>query len=211
MRMVGARWRKTADRLLPNLCYEREVMFRNSTMPTAPKLNSALVDFIHAQRMFFVATAAADGRVNVSPKGLESLRVLSETKIIWLNLTGSGNETAAHVRELPRMTLMFCAFDGEARILRVYGEARVFHPTDEGWNQLAGQFPAMAGTRQIFELDIDLVQTSCGTGVPILEFVAERGPTEMLPFYEEMGKDGVAAYWKRRNSRSLDRKETGIV
>jgi Pyridoxamine 5'-phosphate oxidase len=159
--------------------------------------------------MFFVGTAAPDGRVNISPKGLQALRVLSETKIIWLNLSGSGNETAAHVRELPRMTLMFCAFEGNAMILRVYGTAKVFHPADEDWNQLVAQFPKMAGARQIFELEIDLVQTSCGTGVPIMDFVAERGPTEMLPFYEEMGEDGVKAYWARKNRRSIDDKETG--
>ncbi len=179
-------------------------------MPTAPKLNTSLISFINAQPMFFVATAAADGRVNVSPKGLQSLHVVSETKIIWLNLSGSGNETAAHVRELPRMTLMFCAFDGDAMILRVYGTAKVLHPSDEGWDQLIAQFPAMAGSRQIFELDIDLVQTSCGTGVPIMSFVEERGPTEMLPFYEEMGEDGVKAYWQRKNRHSIDGKETGI-
>ncbi len=180
-------------------------------MPTAPKLNATLIDFIQTQRMFFVATAAADGRVNISPKGLESLLVLSETKIIWLNLSGSGNETASHIRELPRMTLMFCAFDGEARILRTSGTAKVFHPHDEGWDHYITQFPDMAGSRQIFELNIDLVQTSCGTGVPIMEFIAERGPTEMLPFYEEMGEAGVKAYWKRKNARSIDGKETGIV
>ena len=135
-------------------------------MPTAPKLNTTLINFIKAQPMFFVGTAAPDGRVNISPKGLQSLRVLSETKIIWLNLSGSGNETAAHVRELPRMTLMFCAFEGDAMILRVYGAAKVLHPADEVWDQLIAQFSKMAGSRQIFELEIDLVQTSCGTGVP---------------------------------------------
>jgi hypothetical protein len=178
-------------------------------MPTAPKLNTTLINFIKAQPMFFVGTAAADGRVNISPKGLDSLRVLSETKVLWLNLSGSGNETAAHVRELPRMTLMFCAISGEAMILRVYGTAKVSHPADEGWDQLIAQFPTMAGSRQIFELDIDLVQTSCGTGVPIMSFVQERGPTEMLPFYEDMGEDGVKAYWARKNRRSIDDKETG--
>ena len=179
-------------------------------MPIAPKLNTTLTNFIKAQPMFFVGTAVADGRVNISPKGLESLRVLSETKIIWLNLSGSGNETAAHVRELPRMTLMFCAFEGDAMILRVYGRAKVLHPADVGWDQLIAQFPNMPGSRQIFELDIDLVQTSCGTGVPIMGFVADRGPTEMLPFYEEMGEDGVKAYWARKNRHSIDGKETGI-
>ena len=179
-------------------------------MATAKKLNTTLINFINVQPMFFVGTAAPDGRVNISPKGLESLRVVSETKIIWLNLSGSGNETAAHVRELPRMTLMFCAFEGDAMILRVYGMAKVLHPADEGWDQLIAQFSKMAGSRQIFELEIDLVQTSCGTGVPIMSFVRDRGPTEMLPFYEEMGENGVKAYWARKNRQSIDGKETGI-
>jgi Pyridoxamine 5'-phosphate oxidase len=179
-------------------------------MATAQKLNPTLISFIKAQHFFFVATAAPDGRVNVSPKGLDSLRVLNATKIIWLNLTGSGNETAAHLREHPRMTLMFCAFEGDAMILRVYGAAKVVHPGDPDWQNLCSQFPKMAGSRQIFELDIDLVQTSCGTGVPLMQFTAERGPTELLPFYEDMGEDGVKAYWARKNSRSLDGRQTGI-
>jgi Pyridoxamine 5'-phosphate oxidase len=180
-------------------------------MATAPQLNGTLIDFIAAQQMFFVATAAADGRVNVSPKGLSSLRVVNERQIVWLNLSGSGNETSAHVQECPRMTLMFCAFEGEARILRVYGSAKVIHPRDPEWAGLASRFPAMAGSRQIFVLDIDLVQTSCGTGVPIMSFVAERGPTEMLPFYAEMGEEGVKAYWARKNRLSIDGKATGIL
>jgi Pyridoxamine 5'-phosphate oxidase len=180
-------------------------------MATAPKLNGTLIDFIRAQQMFFVATSAAEGRVNVSPKGLSSLRVVSERQIVWLNLSGSGNETAAHVLECPRMTLMFCAFAGVARILRVYGSAKVFHPRDLEWADLAVDFPVMAGSRQIFVLDIDLVQMSCGTGVPLMNFVAERGPTEMLPFYEEMGEEGVKDYWVRKNSLSIDGKATGIL
>jgi Pyridoxamine 5'-phosphate oxidase len=178
--------------------------------PTTPKLNASLIAFIRTQPMFFVATAAPDGYVNVSPKGLDSLRVLSETKIIWLNLSGSGNETAAHVAELPRMTLMFCAFEGEARIVRVYGTARVLHPVDNDWPEVAAQFPQMAGSRQIFEIDIELVQTSCGTGVPLMSVVKQRGPEELLPFYEEMGPDGVEAYWNRRNKLSLNGKPTGV-
>ncbi len=179
-------------------------------MPTAPKLNTSLINFIRAQPMFFVATAANDGCVNVSPKGLESLRVLSETKIIWLNLSGSGNETAAHVRECPRMTLMFCAFEGDAMILRIYGKAKMVHPFDRAWEELAISFPKMAGSRQIFEVDIDLVQTSCGTGVPHMKFIEQRGPTELLPFYENLGEEGVKAYWARKNRFSIDHKLTGI-
>jgi hypothetical protein len=174
-------------------------------------LNETLINFIRAQRMFFVATAAADGRVNVSPKGLDSLRILSPTKILWLNLSGSGNETAAHIREFPRMTLMFCAFEGDAMILRVYGKARVLHPREPGWNEASAQFPKMAGSRQLFEMEIELLQTSCGTGVPFMEFVGERGPSEMLPFYEEMGEAKLRAYWARKNARSIDGKETGTI
>jgi Pyridoxamine 5'-phosphate oxidase len=180
-------------------------------MAIAAKLNPSLIDFIRAQPMFFVGSAAADGRVNVSPKGLDSLRVIDETTIIWLNLSGSGNETAAHVRELPRMTLMFCAFDGEARILRTYGTARVVHPSDHAWPELIARFPVMAGARQIFELTIDLVQTSCGSGVPKMELTEQRGPTEMLPFYAAMGEDGLKAYWQRKNTVSIDGKPTGIA
>jgi hypothetical protein len=108
------------------------------------------------------------------------------------------------------MTLMFCAMSGDAMILRVYGAAKVTHPGDAGWADLSASFPKMAGSRQIFELEIDLVQTSCGTGVPLMQFVAERGPEELLPFYEEMGEEGVRAYWTRRNSVSIDGKVTGI-
>ncbi len=179
-------------------------------MATAPKLNAALTAFIKTQQLFFVATAAPDGRVNLSPKGLDSLRVLSDSKIIWLSLSGSGNETAAHLREHPRMTLMFCAFEGEARILRVYGNAKAVHPHDLEWTGLLQHFPVMAGSRQVFELEIDLVQTSCGTGVPEMQFVSQRGPSELLPFYDEMGTDGVRAYWNRKNAVSLDGKPTGI-
>lgn len=179
-------------------------------MATASKLNRTLKAFIEAQPLFFVATAAPDGRVNLSPKGLDSLRILSDTKIIWLNLSGSGNETAAHLLEHPRMTLMFCAFEGEARILRVYGKAKTTHPGEPDWAALLQHFPAMAGSRQVFELEIDLVQTSCGTGVPLMQFLAQRGPTELLPFYEDMGADGVRAYWDRKNRISLDGKATGI-
>lgn len=179
-------------------------------MAVGHKLNQTLCRFIEHQKMFFVATAAPDGRVNLSPKGMDSLRVLAEDRIVWLNLSGSGNETAAHLRESPRMTLMFCAFEGDARILRVYGTAATLQPSDAGWDKLAALFPPMAGSRQIFDMAIDLVQTSCGTGVPRYDFVAERGPEEMLPFYAEMGKDGVRDYWQRKNKVSIDGKPTGL-
>ena len=179
-------------------------------MATANKLNPTLRDFIEQQKIFFVATADISGRVNVSPKGMDTLKILDEQKIRWLNLSGSGNETAAHVLATGRMTLMFCAFEGNARILRTYGQATVLHPRDAEWQETVSQFPNIAGSRQIFDLTIDLVQTSCGTGVPIMEFKSGRAETELVPFYEDMGEDGVKDYWHRKNTQTIDGKPTGI-
>jgi hypothetical protein len=180
-------------------------------MATGQKLNGSLRAFILRQKLFFVATAAADGRVNMSPKGMDSLRIIDDNRIVWLNVTGSGNETAAHLRSMNRMTLMFCAFEGDALILRVYGTAQTLHPYDAGWEKAVAQFPTMAGSRQIFDVTIDMVQTSCGTGVPIMPFAQERGPDELLPYYADMGEDGVRDYWQRKNVESIDGLKTGIL
>ena len=179
-------------------------------MPTAPKLNGTLRTFIEAQPVFFVATADKTGRVNVSPKGMDTLKIEDDRRIVWLNLTGSGNETAAHVQATGRMTLMFCAFAGKPLILRVYGQAQTFHPRDSAWDGLAANFPPMAGSRQIFDLQIDLVQTSCGTGVPEMAFQRSRGEEELEPYYDGLGPDGVAAYWQRKNVKTIDGRPTGI-
>lgn len=136
---------------------------------------------------------------------------MNENRIVWLSLSGSGNETAAHLTESDRMTLMFCAFSGEAMILRAYGHAKVLHPRDQGWSELAGLFAPMAGARQIFDLAIDLVQTACGSGVPVMDFRAERGADELLPFYEAMGEEGIKDYWRRKNTLSVDGKKTHIL
>ena len=174
-------------------------------------LTDRYIDFIGQQHLFFVATAAADGRVNVSPKGMDTLRILDANRIVWLNLSGSGNETAAHLAEHDRITLMFCAFDGHALILRVYGNARAIHPRDTAWAEMIGLFPDLAGSRQIIDIRIDRVQQSCGTGVPRYELVEERGPPELLPFYEKMGEDGVRNYWSKKNQTSIDGKPTYIL
>ena len=180
-------------------------------MPTGPKLNRSLRAFIERQKLFFVATAAPEGRVNLSPKGADSLRIISDTHIRWLNLSGSGNETAGHLRQSNRMTLMFCAFEGDALILRVYGTAKTLHPRDAGWAEAAADFPEMAGTRQIFDMHIDLVQTSCGTGVPLMPFEADRVHSELLPFYADMGENGVQEYWQRKNTETIDGYPTGLL
>src|SRR3989338_5386530 len=125
-------------------------------------------------KQFFVGTAADDGRVNVSPKGMDTLRVVTEDRVVWLNLTGSSNETAAHLRENHRPTLIFFPFEGDPMVLRLYGHARIFHPRDAEWDSLLTLFPAIPGARQIIDMSVDLVQTSCGFGVPFFEFKAER-------------------------------------
>ncbi len=174
------------------------------------RLNKQFAAFIRAQRMFFVATADREGRVNVSPKGMDSLRILADDRIVWLSLTGSGNETACHLRHHNRITMMFCAFEGEALILRVYGCAAVIHPRDNDWSKLEKLFPPMAGARQLIDVRIEQVQTSCGAGVPVYDFRCERGPDELLPFYAEMNAQQLNDFWQRKNLTSIDGKSTGI-
>lgn len=173
-------------------------------------LKERYVEFIKAQQLFFVATAASDGRVNVSPKGMDTLRVLDGDRIVWLNLSGSGNETAAHLAEHDRITLMFCAFQGRALILRVYGRGRVVHPRDPDWDELLGLFPSLAGSRQIFDIKVESAAQSCGTGVPRYEVIEDRGPAELLPFFDKMGEEGVKRFWEKKNQVSIDGKPTRI-
>lgn len=179
-------------------------------MPTFRKLNRRQIAFIEQQRLFFVATAATDGRVNLSPKGADTLRVLDGSRIRWMSLSGSGNETAGHLKALNRITMMFCAFEGAALILRCYGTARVIHPRDTDWDEAIADFPEMAGTRQVFDVAIDLVQTSCGTGVPLMAYQGERAEAELLPFYDEMGPDGLEDYWRKKNVETIDGLPTGL-
>jgi len=174
------------------------------------KLNRSFRTFIERQPLFFVATAGPEGRVNLSPKGLDCLKIVDDGRIVWLSVTGSGNETAAHILQDPRMTLMFCAFEGDPLILRVYGAARMIYPRHDEWEALSGLFPDYAGARNIFVLDIDLVTTSCGTGVPEMRFVKPRADTELVPWYAEMGPSGVDAFWKKKNVVSIDGQPTGI-
>jgi hypothetical protein len=171
-------------------------------------LNEAMKAFIAQQRIFFVGTAAADGRVNVSPKGLDTLRILGDNHVVWLNLTGSGNETAAHLLENERMTLMLCSFEGDPLILRMYGHARSVHVGDEDWEELIAPFPSFPGPRQVIDMHIDLVQTSCGAGVPLYDFVGERD--QMTNWLAGQGDNEIKAYWREVNAVSLDGRPTGI-
>lgn len=167
------------------------------------------IEFIGRQKLFFVGTATAEGRVNLSPKGMDTLRVLDGNRVVWLNVTGSGNETAAHVQQNPRMTIMFCAFEGDPLILRLYGMARVIHQTDAEWAGLYSLFKPLPGARQIFDLAIDLVQSSCGMAVPYFDYAGER---EMLnDWANQKGAAGIRQYWADKNSVSLDGQPSHIV
>ncbi|NER78711.1 MAG: pyridoxamine 5'-phosphate oxidase family protein [Leptolyngbya sp. SIO1D8] len=168
-----------------------------------------LRQFIEAQKIFFVGTATANSRVNISPKGMDSLRVLDANRVVWLNVTGSGNETSAHVQENPRMTLMFAAFLGDPMILRLYGEARVVHQIDPDWQALFQLFPPIPGARQIFDVAIDLVQTSCGMGVPFFEYREDR--EQLNQWAIKKGEAGLKQYWIAKNQVSLDGQPTHIL
>ena len=174
------------------------------------RLTNGQIDFLTAQPLFFVATAAPTGRINVSPKGMDTLRVLDERRIVWLNLTGSGNETAAHVAANSRMTLMFMSISEKPLILRVYGTARAVHPRDDDWDDLISLFPTLGGSRQIFDVAVDKTTSSCGSGVPIMTVDAIRGDEELEPFYAAMTDEELTAYWDRKNTVSIDGYPTGI-
>lgn len=173
------------------------------------EISAALQTFIAQQKIFFVGTATDSSRVNISPKGMDSLRVLDANRVIWLNVTGSGNETAAHVQTHPRMTIMFAAFDGAPMILRLYGTARVTHYNDTEWDALYSHFPANTGARQIFDMQIDLVQTSCGMSVPFFDYVEER--EQLNQWAAKKGENGIRDYWQEKNRFSLDGMPTGMA
>lgn len=173
------------------------------------RLDDTLAAFIRAQHMYFVGTAGAQGYVNVSPKGMDSFRILDDKTVAWLNLTGSGNETAAHVLENGRMTVMFCSFDKQPLIMRLYGQATVVHPRDARWDELSALFPAYTGARQVFVLALEMVQTSCGYAVPYYTLKGER-PT-LTKWADNRGEQGIRDYWLEKNARSLNDKDTGIL
>ncbi len=172
------------------------------------QLTDKLKDFILRQKMYFVATADVQGRVNVSPKGGDTLRILSPNRVAWLNLTGSGNETAAHIRAVNRMTLMFCSFDKQPLILRLYGQAQAVHKQDAHWEDLLNLFPDVDGARQVFDVSIDLVQTSCGYQVPFFDYTGER--ETLSNWTAKKSPEELEQYWKDNNVTSLDGKPTGI-
>ena len=172
-------------------------------------LTEDLIDFIRAQHLFFTGTAAADGRINVSPKGLQTLRILDPHRVAYLDLTGSSAETAAHLRADGRLTIMFCSFDDAPLILRLYGTGSLIMPEEEEWSELYRLFPPIPGARQILVLNIESVQTSCGFGVPRFEFNGERD--DLVNWANKKGEAGLRQYRADKNRISIDGLPTGVV
>lgn len=167
-------------------------------------------EFIEHQKMFFVATAplSADAHINLSPKGLDSFRVLSPNKVCYMDITGSGNETSAHLLENGRLTIMFCAFDGPPNILRLYGTGYTVLPSGSEWNDVAGTFPNLPGIRQVIVMNVTKVQTSCGYTVPLFDYAGERD--HMHKWVEKKGADGLAEYRAEKNQASIDGLPTAL-
>ena len=171
---------------------------------TFDAIEGKLEDFILRQHMFFVATAplAADGLVNLSPKGLDSFRILGPRTVAYLDLTGSGIETVAHLKENGRIVIMFCAFEGPPKIVRLYGTGEVIEPGAPDFDELVGRFPTMPGTRSVIRVDCHRVADSCGFGVPLMSFEGER--TQLTASAERKGPEGIEDYKAAKNAVSLD-------
>jgi Pyridoxamine 5'-phosphate oxidase len=166
------------------------------------ELDDSLRQFIAAQHIFFHASAPNRGRINLSPKGLDTFRILSDKRVAYLDLTGSECETAAHVAENGRLTLMFCSFDDKPLILRLYGQGRVIRMRDSQWQELHAHFPDYPGERQIVLLDIESIMTTCGFAVPKYEFKGQRD--QLTDFACKMGDEGMDDYRRRKNQTSID-------
>ncbi len=172
------------------------------------QLDAQLCKFIGQQQLFFTATAPLDGRINLSPKGIDTFRCLDFNQVGYLDLTGSGNETAAHLQQNGRMTIMFCSFTDKPLILRIYGTGEVVRPDTDRWDNLIDKFTEIPGKRQLILLQVESVQTSCGYGVPIYELQSER--STLVDWAVNKGSDGVRTYQLQKNQTSIDGLATNI-
>lgn len=166
------------------------------------EIHSSLQEFIKDQKIFFTATAPEQGRINLSPKGIDTFRCIDSRTVAYLDLTGSGNETAAHLIENGRITIMFCSFSEQPIILRLYGQGRVIHPRDQEWQTVSSLFDSLPGKRQIMMIDVESVQTSCGYGVPLYELKQER--QMIIDWATKKGEQGIKDYWEAKNLKSID-------
>lgn len=174
------------------------------------QITDEIRQFISAQRLFFVSTAPKEGgHINLSPKGFDCFRVLSPTKVGYLDIVGSGNETSAHLKENGRITIMFCAFDGSPNILRIYGKGYTVLPGDPEWDELSSNFNILPATRQIIVTDVLKVKKSCGFGVPLYQYSGERD--HAVKWAQNKGADGLEEYKKEKNQYSMDGLRTPIA
>ena len=171
---------------------------------TYDMIDDRLAAWIRAQHLFFVATAplAGDAFVNLSPKGLDSFAVLGPRSVAYLDFTGSGVETIAHLRENGRIAVMLCAFEGPPRIVRLHGRGAVLEPGDAGFDALRARFPAYDSVRSVIRVELERIADSCGYGVPLYEYRGER--TQLEEWAKRKGPDGLRAYRSENNARSLD-------
>lgn len=167
-------------------------------------IDHSLAEFIGAQQVFFVASAplSVDGHVNLSPKGLDSFRIIDPTTVAYLDLTGSGIETLAHVKENGRLVVMFCAFSGPPNIVRLHGRAEAVELGDPRFEELRALFPGHAGARAVIRLRVTRVATSCGYAVPRLEYAGDRDT--LGRWAENKGEAGLDAYRREKNVASID-------
>lgn len=173
------------------------------------ELTQTLQTFIQQQQIFFTASAPSQGRVNLSPKGMNTFRCLGAKKVAYLDLTGSGNETSAHIAENGRLTIMFCSFAGDPLILRLYGQGEVIRPCDRTWPDWIQYFELLPGKRQIVVLQIESVQTSCGFGVPLYEYQGDR--EQLTHWAIQKGTAGLREYQAQKNQVSIDGYPTGLI
>ena len=173
------------------------------------QLDEKLVDFIGRQHVFFVGTAptSTDGHLNISPKGLDTFKVLSPLSCAYLDLTGSGNETSAHAKAGGRATIMFCSFTRNPLVLRLYGRTRIGRPGSALWRAMQGEFDDLPGARQVVAMSIESVQTACGFGVPLMTL--ERKRTTLTDHWRAKGEEETARYRERKNRVSIDGLPTG--
>lgn len=165
-------------------------------------LTPADIEMIARQSVYFVATATAEGRINLSPKGLaDTFKVLSPSRVAYLDLAGSGNETNAHLLADGRITVMMCNFENPALILRIYGRGRPVLPADADWEELAGHFTLLPGTRQIFDIAVESVQTSCGWGIPLMQM--DRHRETLVKYHAQQEPEAWAAKYGARD-KSID-------
>ncbi|MCX6061945.1 MAG: pyridoxamine 5'-phosphate oxidase family protein [Campylobacterales bacterium] len=173
------------------------------------ELNHEIIDFIEKQKIYFVATATEESFINLSPKGMDSFKIIDNKRVVWINATGSTNESSAHIQRNKRMTIMFCSFEKDPLIVKLIGNAKVIHKNDKEWDELSNLLPNLSGCRQIFDVRLEMVLTVCGMAVPYFEYKGERN--DLREWAINQGDEGLIDYWGKKNQVSLNGEATHIL